>query len=216
MNDFIKKWKEDKKYRTKIKLLAYTLFVVIVSIYAFTLDNKPNSNFIDELKETNKTKQNNKDTIEIPEEYDYTINISIDDKEYKYIGKKNIDSEYIEKVVDNKTTNYMFKDGKYYIEDNLQKDNYIITTKDEVYDVINYNYINLNTINEYLSSSTKDSDQYLVYLKDVILGNDSEDYFVININDKKIFIDYTVLMKEFNKDINKYQVMIEIKPDAIP
>ena len=216
MNDFMKKWKEDRKFRTKIKLLAYTLFVVIVSIYAFTLDNNTDTSLINDLKENNTTKQNNKETIKIPEEYEYTIKINIDDKEYKYIGKKMLDREYISKVIDNKTINYMYKDNKYYIEDEMKIDNYMITTKDEVYDIINYNYINLKTINEYLSSSKKDSDQYLVYLKDIILGNDSEEYFVININDKKIFIDYTVLMKQFNKNINKYQVIFEIKPDAIP
>lgn len=210
MNDFVKKWKEDKRYRTKIKLIAYTAFVVIVSIYAFTLDGNTNSNFIKDLKEKNTAKQENKNTIKIPKEYKYTININIDDKKYTYSGEKDSERELIKKTIEDKTTNYMYKNGKYYIEDTSQPDNYIITTKEEVYDVINYNYINLSTINEYLSSAEKDSDQYLVYLKNVILGNDSEDYFVININDKNIFIDYTILMKEFNKDINKYQVIIEI------
>ena len=39
MNEFLEKWKNDKKYRTKIKLLAYIAFFVIVSIYALSLNN---------------------------------------------------------------------------------------------------------------------------------------------------------------------------------
>ena len=121
------------------------------------------------------------------------------------------DKEYIEKKVDDKKTNYVYQNNNYYIEDTMKIDNYIITTKDEVYDIINYNYINLSTINEYLKKATKNDNQYLVYLKDIILGNDSDDYIVIDINENNIFIDYTVLMKEFNNNLNKYQVIIEIK-----
>ena len=93
----------------------------------------------------------------------------------------------------------------------LDNDIYVKTTKDEVYDIVNYNYLNLETINEYLSKATANNNQYLVYLKDIILGNDSEDYFVILINDKTIDIDYTPLMKQFNSKINNYKVTIKIE-----
>ena len=213
MNDFFKKWKEDKKYRTKIKLIIYTLFVVFVSIYAFTLDTSSSniSNNTNDMKINTITKKETTNTINIPDEYEYTIKIDIDDKEYKYYGKKQLDKEIIQKIVDDTTTNYIYQNDKYYIEDTEENNNYIITTRDEVYDVINYNYINLNTINAYLSTSKKDYNQYLVYLKNIILGNDSEDYIIINITDNNIFIDYTILMKEFNKDVDKYNVIIEIK-----
>ena len=107
--------------------------------------------------------------------------------------------------------NYIYKNGNYYIEDTKQANNYIVTTQEEVYDVVNYNYINMDTINEYLKKATKNNNQYLVYLKNVILGNDSENYFVIDIKDTNIYIDYTALMKEFNSNIKKYKVSIEIK-----
>ena len=87
---------------------------------------------------------------------------------------------------------------------------YVKTTKDEVYDIVNYNYINLESINTYLNKATNNNDQYLVYLKDIILGNNSEEYFVILVNNNKINIDYTPLMQEFNENIFKYTVDIEI------
>lgn len=212
MKDFLEKWNKDRRFRTKTKLILYTAFVVIVAIYAFTLDSdnsyKDLSNIKNEIANTKKTEEN---IIKIPKEYNYTITIKIDDKEYEYTGMKLSDKEYIEKKVDDKKTNYVYQNNNYYIEDTMKIDNYIITTKDEVYDIINYNYINLSTINEYLKKATKNDNQYLVYLKDIILGNDSDDYIVIDINENNIFIDYTVLMKEFNNNLNKYQVIIEIK-----
>lgn len=212
MKDFLEKWNKDRRFRTKTKLILYTAFVVIVAIYAFTLDSdnsyKDLSNIKNEIANTKKTEEN---IIKVPEEYNYTITIKIDDKEYEYTGMKLSDKEYIEKKVDDKKTNYVYQNNNYYIEDTTKIDNYIITTKDEVYDIINYNYINLSTINEYLKKATKNDNQYLVYLKDIILGNDSDGYIVIDINENNIFIDYTVLMKEFNNNLNKYQVIIEIK-----
>ena len=73
------------------------------------------------------------------------------------------------------------------------------------------NYINLESINSYLEKAkSSNNNQYLVYLKDIILGNDSEEYFTILINDDKINIDYTPLIKQFNHDIKKYKVNIQI------
>ena len=211
MDDFLKKWKEDRRFRTKVKLVAYTLFVLIVSIYAFSLDTGTySSNLSEKLNNNTKEKQDNKNILKIPEEYNYTITINIDDKEYKYIGRKTKERETIQKQVDDKITNYVYQNEQYYIEDMINIDNYIITNREEVYDVINYNYINLNTINEYLNKSTKDGNQYIVYLKDIILGNDSDNYFVIDLNDNNIIIDYTVLMKEFNKSLSKYTINIQI------
>lgn len=213
IENFELKWQNDKKFQAKMKLLGFALFLVAVSIYASSINSKTEYN--NQIPENNEVTQNNNETsnyaLKIPEEYDYTITIEMDNKKYEYIGKKMIDRELIQKKVDNVITNYMYQNNTYYIEDNVQTDNYIITTRDEVYDVINYNYINLNTINEYLTKATKNDNQYLVYLKDIVLGNNSDNYFVIDINENIINVDYTVLMKEFNKDISKYIVTIEIK-----
>ena len=209
MDDFYKKWKEDKKYRTKIKLLAYTAFVIIVSIYALSInDNIPNNNTNYENnhnKETINTKEN---TIAIPNSYTYNINVTIDNEFYSYQGKKTLEEETITKETSNGITNYRYFNNEYYV---LIDEIYQITTKEDVYDVVNYNYLNLANINRYLSKSTKNINEYWVYLKDVILGNESDDYFIITINDDHINIDYTNLIKEFNPNISKYLVDIKIE-----
>ena len=124
----------------------------------------------------------------------------------KTIIKKD-NQETIIKEHNNITSNYLYKDNNYY---QLEDDTYILTTKDNIYDVINENYLNLSSINKYLEKSQNNNNQYLVYLKDIILGESSEDYFVILINNNKISIDYTPLMKHFNNSLKKFNVDITI------
>ena len=206
MNDFLKKWKNDKKYRAKIKLIAYFIFISFISIYAISLNNSIYNSTHSEVSETPEEKTD--DIIKLKDTYEYKITIDIDDKTYEYSGTQNETERTINKTIDNKTTKYIYKDNTYYLED--QTTNYMVTTKDEVYDIINYNYINIDTINEYLKKAEKNNNQYIVYIKDIVLGNNSENYFIIDINKNKIFIDYTALMREFNTNIQKYKVSIEI------
>ena len=70
--------------------------------------------------------------------------------------------------------------------------------------------LNINNINTYLKNATKTSNQYIVNIKDIILGDNSTDYFVILINNNKISIDYTPLIKHFNNQITTYTVDITI------
>ena len=65
--------------------------------------------------------------------------------------------------------------------------------------------------NVYLSKSIKQDNQYIVYLKDIILGDNTDDYIIIEKNDNKINIDYTTLINNFNKNINKCLVNIKIE-----
>jgi len=215
MNEFYTKWKNDKRYRTKIKLLLYTVFVFIVSIYALSINkNIPSntSNFnINNLNQNNskETPINNSNVFNVPESYTYRINITIDNNNYLYYGEKTPQEEVITKETSSGITNYRYLNNEYYV---LTDNNYQKTSKDEVYDIVNYNYLNLSNINKYLSKAQKNVNQYSVYLKDVIFGNESNEYFVIIVNDNHLNIDYTKLIKEFNPDIEKYIVDIRLEP----
>lgn len=212
MKDFLDKWKKDKKYQTKIKLLIYTSFVVIVSIFAISNRNITANNQLEEYDNNLNNKQedsvSNNELIEIPQKYNYTINININDKEYEYVGIKTQLEEIITKKDDKNIKNYIYKDGSYYIEEN---ENYILTNETEVYNLISKNYLELSTINVYLSKSIKQDNQYIVYLKDIILVDNTDDYIIIEKNDNKINIDYTTLINNFNKNINKCLVNIKIE-----
>lgn len=209
MNEFKKKWDSDHRFQTKIKLLLYTLFVVFVAIFA--ISNQP-SITEDELEDKYNEDSNQLDEfdaiIKIPNEYKYTINIIVNDNDYQYTGTKTTKRENITKKINNKINRYIYENDNYYKE---QDDNYILCSKEEIYDIVNSDYLNLTTINQYLSKSTKVDNQYLVYLKDIILGNNSDDYIQITINENNIEINYTSLVKTFDKSIEKYLVSIKIE-----
>lgn len=212
MKEFIEKWKTDSRFKTKVKLGLYTLFVVFVAIFALSGNaNLPEENLENEYNENNNTILNDEISIKIPEEYEYKIKVTKNNNDYKFEGRKQNKKVTIIKTTDNIVTNYIYENNNYYKEENQI---YILTEKETVYEPVNYNYINLDTINQYLSKSQKEDNKYLVYLKDIILGNDSEEYITITKNtidnQYQINVDYTPLMKLFDKNIENYLVNINI------
>lgn len=210
MKDFIEKWNSEPKFKTKVQLGLYTLFVVVVAIFAISTKGETPTDITDfENKENHQTEElENNFSIAIPMEYEYTKNITINEKNYQYIGYKKEELENITKIIDNKRIEYLYQNDNYYRN---EEGSYILTTKEEIYDKIEQNYLNLETINKYLSKSTKKETEYLVYLKDIILGNDSQDYITIKKEENKISINYTSLMNLFDKTINKCLVEVIIK-----
>lgn len=213
MEEFLEKWKKDKRYQVKVKLLLYTSFVVIVSIFALSNRNVNPTNTINDyynnIDNNEQTENNaNKELMNIPEKYNYTIKVNVNEDEYIYKGTKTSVEETITKENNDITNNYLYKNGNYYIEENGE---YILTTEENVYDKVSKNYIDLSIINQYLSKSYKKENRYLVYLKDIILGNNSENYITIEINENKIEIDYTSLIENFDQNVTKYLVNIDIE-----
>lgn len=204
MNDFLEKWNTDPRFKTKIKLGLYTLFVVIVSIFAFSIRR----NVYTEPDIYNDNNNNDIVSIKIPEKYEYTYNININEKVYKYKGSKDLNTETITKISDDVTSKYVYENDKYY-KDSVWIEN--LVTEEEVYDIIDYNYLKLETINTYLSESIAEEDKYLVYLQDIVLGNNSEQYISITIDKNKTNIDYTSLMKLFDKSIESFLVEVIIE-----
>jgi len=193
MKEFIEKYKTDSKYKAKIQLIGYTIFVIVVSIFALS-----------GYKEPTTTNNDNKLTT-----YNYKININLNDNLYHYYGTKEKEEIIINKVIDeNQTLGYSYKDNNYYRHEN---DTYVVTTEEEIYDVIEFNYLSLDTIDKYLNLSTKKENENIVYLKDIIIGNSSEEYITILKEENKYNIDYTSLMKLFDNSIEKLTVEIIIE-----
>lgn len=191
MREFLKKLKNDKKLKDKTQYTVYIIFFIFVTIYALTA--KP-------INVPNKTYQ--EDT------YTYKMNININDIIYVYEGEKNKTEITINKIVEETTTKYIYKDSKYC---KIEENELIETTEEEIYGIIEYSYLTLDTINRYLAMSTKIGDHNIIYLKDIIIGSDSEEYITIEETDNKYNIDYTALMKLFNKDIEKTIVELTIE-----
>ena len=202
MKEFMENWKTDPKFKTKVQLIAYTLFVVCVAIFA--LSTRSDISISNEVYTTNE----NKSEYKIKMSDEYTIKIKLNEEDYKYVYSYADEIKTITKTAKDETIKYVLKDENYYrgyVSVNT------MTSETEVYDIINYSYLNVETINKYLEVATKEDNKYLVNIKDIILGSDSKEYITITIEDNKINIDYTSLLKIFDKEIQNSLVEIIIE-----
>lgn len=211
MNDFIKKWNSDKKFKAVIKLLLYFLFFIVVAIYA-VLSNK-NASQIDtekniENNEIINNQQQKNSIINIGDNYKYTATITINDEQIKYVYSKEQGLLNIKKIRNLIETNYIIENNNYYIKEN---DNKILTTKDNIYDIVCPNCFDINSINEYLNKGIKENNNYKIYLKDIILAEKGDEYITITTDNNQIYADYTSLLQVFNNQIVKYTVNIKIE-----
>lgn len=207
MNDndkktFKEKW-QDKRYQAKIKLSGYSIFVVIAIIMILVEGATNNKNtIIDNGLEDNKTIKDNTDTKDnklftINYPYIIELNYNIDNTKnnitYNYSNNNN--ELLITKTNNDIVTNYKYISNKYYVENN---DKYILTNINKVYDIIDYEYLDIDNINNYLNNATLENDIYKVYLKDIILNNTSDKYITIKLLDNSVEIDYTYLLNTLN------------------
>ena len=93
------------------------------------------------------------------------------------------------------TLRLLGKEGIVYKNNN---DKYILTNINKVYDIIDYEYLDIDNINNYLNNATLENDIYKVYLKDIILNNTSNKYITIKLLDNSVEIDYTYLLNILN------------------
>lgn len=191
MKEFIEKYKTDNKYKAKVQLILYGVFIIFVTIFAMS-----------------GTKKQNPVNDSIAETYNYKININLNENVYSYYGEKNKEEITINKLVDNEYISYSYRDNKYYIYEN---DTYVLTSEEEICDVIEFSYLSLDTINKYLSLSTILEDKNIIYLNDIIIGHNSEKYITIKKEENKYNIDYTSLMQLFDNNIESLTVEIIIE-----
>ena len=211
MNDFIKKWNSDKKFKAVIKLLLYFLFFIVVAIYA--VSSNKNASQIDtekniENNEIINNQQQKNSIINLGDNYKYTATITINDEQIKYVYSKEQGLLNIKKIRNLIETNYIIENNNYYIKEN---DNKILTTKDNIYDIVCPNCFDINSINEYLNKGNKENNNYKIYLKDIILAEKGDEYITITTDNNQIYADYTSLLQVFNNQIVKYTVNIKIE-----
>lgn len=192
-------WKNPKE-KAKIELILYGAFMLGVLIFAkaSTLTQSTNTH----------QEKNSKETFlsTIKDNYEYNIEIDIDDKSYYYKGKHLGYNETILMLPDRA---FYKKNNAYYV---LEDGSYILTSKDEVYPYLNYRYTDINNIKAYLKLSSREGNIYKVKIKDVVLNSSSTSYFNIEVNDldKTITIDYTPLLKE-EYNANNIKVILSFK-----
>ena len=196
MNDFFGKMKEDSRFNALIKLAGYSIIVVFAIIFIVV---SPNDNSEDDTSE-----DINNETLKLPDNYKYTFTINKDDKVVTYEGdyknneitKKESDNETLYKIVDN---NYYLSSG-----DDLKK-----ISVDEVYDIVPYDYVNVDWINKLIKLSKEKDDILIVYIKDIVTDSNTEDYITMNVGSNELSVDYTNLMKITDENIKNCTLVFE-------
>lgn len=191
---------KDKRERAKLELLFYGIFFLAIIVFTRILSG------YNDIPKVNDTKSF---INEITDNYEYNIDINIDNNKYKYYGKRLGNNMSINKVIDNKY-DYFYKMGnKYYILDN--NGNYILTSVEDIYNYIDYRYLDISNIKEYIKLSTKDNNNYNIKVSDIILNSNNTNTITISIDElnNTITLDYTELFKIDNNNLNKEIVTIK-------
>lgn len=191
---------KDKRERAKLELLFYGIFFLAIIVFTRILSG------YNDVPKVNDTKSF---INEITDNYEYNIDINIDNNKYKYYGKRLGNNMSINKVIDNKY-DYFYKMGnKYYILDN--NGNYILTSVEDIYNYIDYRYLDISNIKEYIKLGTKDNNNYNIKVSDLILNSNNTNNITISIDElnNTITLDYTELFKIDNNNLNKEIVTIK-------
>lgn len=192
---------KDKRERAKLELLFYGIFFLAIIVFTRILSG------YNDVPKVNDTKSF---INEITDNYEYNIDININNNKYKYYGKRLGNNMSINKVIDNKY-DYFYKMGnKYYILDN--NGNYILTSVENIYNYIDYRYLDISNIKEYIKLGTKDNNNYNIKVSDLILNNNNNtNTITISIDElnNTITLDYTELFKIDNNNLNKEIVTIK-------
>ena len=195
------RWK-DKRERAKIELMLYGIFFLAIIIFA-----RISSSFSD----SNIPKDNDIKSFinDITDNYQYDIDITIDNNNYKYYGSKLGHNMDITRVVDNKEDYFYQMNDKYYILDT--KGNYILTNDSDIFPYIEYRYLDINNIKEYIKLATYNDNIYSIKVSDIVLNSNSRDVITIKVDEdnKNIIIDYTNLFKIDNNNLTKEVVSIK-------
>lgn len=199
MKDFFARLGNNPKFNTLTKLAFYSLFVIAALILINTADVSEINN---EIYNNNQDEVNKSIIVSLPSSYEYNYTINLDDKIYSYLGVVDKEIHMIKKNKDNNVTNYKYENNKYYIiNDNVEDE----VLESKVFDMVDYEYLKIDRINQYLENSEEHEGKHITYLKDSVTGEVTDVYIEIEKNQNNIRIDYSRLDDEYEKFVVEFE-----------
>lgn len=234
------KYKTDKKYKAKIQLIGYGLFILLVIIYVniSSMNSSTGSNIttiknnINQTETEKNTEEEKKSNLlnKINNNYEFETKITIttknetqeEQKEQTYSGKRSKNNTEINKKTTDNTNTFYKVDSRYYTKIN---DTYQIIKSEEIYDTLEKEYIEWEYIKEYIEKSSLDhiteyssgKKEYVYHLKvkDIIKSHQEIDEIEINITEENdiltIEFNYTNLIKVLSKEIEECKMKTTYK-----
>jgi len=236
-NNINKNKKENNPKSALIKLLVGFGIMLILIIFlninnnSSLNTNKENNNDANNnnTKEEDNTNDQESQNLNVKDSilngdytYKYTINIIKNEEEINYIyeGVKTKEKTTGTLTKEENQIFYIYENNEYYVKD--EEDKYVLTTEEEIFDIIDYKYLNISTIDSYISKSTLDYKTeysnktllkgYNAYIKDIIISENNDEYITIVTKENEnygIEIDYTNLMKVINEEISSCKITLE-------
>lgn len=197
--EVLKEKLNDPREKAKIQLIIFLIFMVFAVIFVrLTASDSERKNNLNQLENVVVGIDENLNSVK--NNYNYNITIDLVKKEgninVSYGGIKYNDQMIISKKYNN-INNYYANEGIYYVFDNNE---YVLSSEEDVYNFVDYNYLNISNIKQYINIGIKDDNIYLVKVKDIKLDSDSKDYITIEVNSSdnevELLIDYTNLLKD--------------------
>lgn len=202
-NNYNKNNKQTNKYKI-IGILLGGFLVILVLFIILGLSIRNNIDKIDfDNNNTNRdnTNKDNTNKDNNYSEYTYDISYKIEDKtnlcKYKITTKDKY--IYIVKTINDVISNYVSYNGYYYL---IEENDYSLAYEKEVFDIIPYQFLDINNINNYIKLGTEKNDnivkRYNIKIKDITLLDNTDD-ITINLIGNDYEIDYTNLLKLYDK-----------------
>ncbi|MEE3342857.1 MAG: hypothetical protein VZS44_02075 [Bacilli bacterium] len=205
---FLYNYKNDKRYKSKVQLTGYLVFIILLVIFLNVSNTGNNYNYSSKTNSATNTtntsvdsKEENDDSAlfkKINSNYTYNINISLtkikDDNNNKeniiakYNGSSDNDNIIINKITNNNTSTF-YKGGEEYYKKNNEE--YELVADNDVYDIVSAKYIEFSNIKKYIDkanldhytnySSGKKEYFYNLNINEIIKSYKKEDKITINI-----------------------------------
>ena len=228
VKEIFKKMREDKRYKAKVELTGYLVFIIGLVI-VLNISNIGRNYDYDGIHTNTSSAVKEKDNEDndvsllksIGNNYDYNVLISVkrmkDDKQeeninFSYNGSSYKENMIINRSINNNISTFYKVTDEYYIKNN---DEYDLIDIKEVYNIIDGKYVEFLGLKKLVDKSSLDhltnyssGKQEYVYnlkIKDVIKSYEKDDVIEINIIEENgilnVEVDYTNLFKLINDKI---------------
>ncbi len=179
----------DRKKKAIFELSCYGVFFLILILFIRI------SNFVSRGNQSNTNEI--LFTENIDDNYAYDVVLNVDNNSYHYYGKKLGHNGIVFFEKENSILKYHIINEKYYI---MEDGNYILVDVNDIFSYIDYKYLDLNNIKEYLNNIIKEGDNYKIIISDL---NELYADVKLDNDNNTIEIDYSNIFEDYNSVILK-------------